>query len=188
MQSLAFSPDARWLVTAALDAVRVFDVPAGVLIDWFRCERPVTSLAFAPSGDFLATTHVNRRGVYLWANAHYFGHVFLRTPSRRPPLADLPRALRVRTSNDEYVDGADAGESDDDQGAHASGANATTAAAAEKEAWASGEALAAGLVTLSDVPRAQWQMLAQLDIIKQRNKPLAPPTKPDAAPFFLPTL
>ena len=113
-----FSPDARWLVAASLDAaIRTFDVPSGRLIDVFRCVNEAaevpsadkssggksngvpgkyqtngvsgkgqtdgvtkkdkmklqtgtpstpTSVAFSPAGDFLATTHVDSVGVFLW--------------------------------------------------------------------------------------------------------------------------
>jgi U3 small nucleolar RNA-associated protein 21 len=44
------------------------------------------------------------------------------------------------------------------------------------------------LVTLSLLPKSQWQSLVKLDIIKMRNKPIEPPKKPEKAPFFLPTL
>ena len=40
--------------------VRVYDVPSARLIDWFAFARAVTSLAFSPASDFLATTHVNQ--------------------------------------------------------------------------------------------------------------------------------
>ncbi|KAF5840981.1 quinon protein alcohol dehydrogenase-like superfamily [Dunaliella salina] len=49
------------------------------------------------------------------------------------------------------------------------------------------EPLAPEMVTLSLLPRAQWQSLVHLEAIKARNKPLQPPKKPEAAPFFLPT-
>lgn len=44
------------------------------------------------------------------------------------------------------------------------------------------------LVTLSLLPRAQWETLLHLDAIKARSKPIQPPKKPEAAPFFLPTV
>jgi U3 small nucleolar RNA-associated protein 21 len=34
----------------------------------------------------------------------------------------------------------------------------------------------------------QWENLLHLDTIKARSKPLQPPKKPEAAPFFLPTV
>ncbi len=47
------------------------------------------------------------------------------------------------------------------------------------------EQLSKDLITMSDGPQG-WQSLAQLSVIKQRNKPKEPPKKPKAAPFFLP--
>lgn len=47
--------------------------------------------------------------------------------------------------------------------------------------------IAPDLVTTSLLPRAQWMSLADLALIKERNKPIAPPQKPKAAPFFIPT-
>ncbi|XP_043708506.1 U3 small nucleolar RNA-associated protein 21 homolog isoform X2 [Telopea speciosissima] len=44
------------------------------------------------------------------------------------------------------------------------------------------------LVTLSLLPKSQWQNLINLDIIKVRNKPIEPPKKPEKAPFFLPSV
>ena len=34
----------------------------------------------------------------------------------------------------------------------------------------------------------RWLNLLNLDVIKAKNKPKAPPKKPKAAPFFLPTV
>ena len=38
------------------------------------------------------------------------------------------------------------------------------------------------------LPRTQWMGLLNLETIRERNKPVAPPEKPEAAPFFLPTV
>jgi len=48
--------------------------------------------------------------------------------------------------------------------------------------------LAPALVTLSMLPRPQWQTLAHLDAIQARSRPQQPVQKPEAAPFFLPTV
>lgn len=62
-----FSPDARWIVTTSLDSIiRTFDVPTGQLIDAFRTASVATSVSFSPTNDFLATSHVDSVGVYLW--------------------------------------------------------------------------------------------------------------------------
>ena len=63
----AFSPDSRWLVTTSLDSIiRTFDVPTGRLIDLFRTLSVATSISFSPTNDFLATSHVDSVGVFLW--------------------------------------------------------------------------------------------------------------------------
>ena len=46
--------------------------------------------------------------------------------------------------------------------------------------------LASDLLTLSLVPKARWQTLLNLDVIRERNKPKDAPKKPQSAPFFLP--
>jgi hypothetical protein len=42
------------------------------------------------------------------------------------------------------------------------------------------------LLTLSGLASSKWANLPNLDLIKQRNKPMEPPKKPKSAPFFLP--
>jgi U3 small nucleolar RNA-associated protein 21 len=51
-----------------------------------------------------------------------------------------------------------------------------------------GRQKAPGLATLAMLPRAHWQTLFSLELIKERNKPKEPPKAPPRAPFFLPTL
>lgn len=63
----AFSNDARWLVTTSSDSIiRTFDIATGQLVDVFKTASVATSLTFSPTGDFLATSHVDSVGVYLW--------------------------------------------------------------------------------------------------------------------------
>ena len=68
----------------------------------------------------------------------------------------------------------------------------TTAAAASayaaRDAAGAPAPLEPQMVTLSMLPRTQVHNLVHLDTIKARNKPVDPPKKPHAAPFFLPTL
>ena len=74
LTDMLFSPDSKWLLTASSDCcVRVFDLASATLLDFMRFSKPVSSLAMSPRGDFLATSHVNNLGVYLWANKAYFG-------------------------------------------------------------------------------------------------------------------
>lgn len=51
---------------------------------------PVTGVQLSPSQDLLATTHVKRRGIYLWYNHLMFGSGADIQPSTRPVNAALP--------------------------------------------------------------------------------------------------
>ncbi|CAN0533106.1 unnamed protein product, partial [Ectocarpus sp. 8 AP-2014] len=43
-------------------------------------------------------------------------------------------------------------------------------------------------ITLSSLPRGYWATLFNLEVVKARNRPIEPPKKPEAAPFFLTTV
>lgn len=165
----AFSPDSRWLVTTSLDGViRTFDVPTGQLVDAFRPSSIATSLTFSPTGDFLATAHVDSVGVYLWANKAQFTEVSLRHIDESSIFdVAMPSAHGV----------------DDDAGL----VGITPVGQAEHhDIYTTPDQLTEELLTLSLVPRSRWQTLLNLETIKQRNKPQQPPKAPEQAPFFLP--
>ena len=50
----------------------------------------MTALSLSPVMDMLATTHVNRRGIYLWSNAAIYGSGADVRPSELPIDARLP--------------------------------------------------------------------------------------------------
>ena len=50
----------------------------------------MTALSLSPVMDMLATTHVNRRGIYLWSNAAIYGSGADVRPSELPVDARLP--------------------------------------------------------------------------------------------------
>jgi len=67
INDLAFSPDGRWLITASMDcSVRTWDLPSGCLIDSFLLDSAPLNVTMSPTGDFLATSHVDHLGIYLW--------------------------------------------------------------------------------------------------------------------------
>ncbi|GBF88408.1 hypothetical protein Rsub_01120 [Raphidocelis subcapitata] len=226
--SLAISSDCRWLLSASLDStVRVWDVPAGVCLQAMALGAPVTCLSLSPGRDLLATTHANRRGVFLWSNQLMFGEagaVALNAPEPLPvglpsvatgtrhdgergvsmtvdggdePLSDSGEFYGAGGSSSEEEDaGAEGGGGPRGKARGAADVDMADAAAGvpavyERTDTASGGApapLAPQLVTLSLLPRAQWETLLHLDAIKARSKPIQPPKKPEAAPFFLPTV
>ncbi|KZT61545.1 Utp21-domain-containing protein [Calocera cornea HHB12733] len=167
---LAFSPDSRWLITTSLDSIiRTFDIPSGRLIDAFRVSSIATSLSFSPTADFLATSHVDSVGVYLWTNRAQFTEVVTKTLDENDVIElDLPSMQGV-----DEAEALEALEGD---------------VLPPSDIYATPQQLADGLVTLTLLPRSRWQTLLNLDIIQQRNKPKEPPKPPEKAPFFLPTL
>uniref|UniRef100_A0A182SDB4 WDR36/Utp21 C-terminal domain-containing protein n=1 Tax=Anopheles maculatus TaxID=74869 RepID=A0A182SDB4_9DIPT len=178
-----FSPDSRWLITTAQDCiVKVWDIPSSYLIDHFRVSHMCTSLTMSPTGDFLATAHVDYRGINLWANKSLFTNVQLRglKPDSEAPLLDLPTA-----KCDEQQDGT--------------GFPLNSAKRMELDEledafeeinlqYNSPPQLSSELITMSTVAISRWQNLLNLDIIKKRNRPRQALKKPKSAPFFLPTV
>ncbi|XP_041666013.1 WD repeat-containing protein 36 [Cheilinus undulatus] len=166
INDMTFSPDGRWLVTVAMDCtIRTWDLPSGSLVDCFLVAMAPVGVSLSPTGDFLATAHVDSLGVYLWTNKSLCGPVGLRPlpADYQPSVETLPGVMADQSEQEVTSEEAD-------------------------DTYQSAEQLGAELVTLSPLPESRWKSLLHLDAIKKRNKPLAPPAAPTAAPFFLPTL
>jgi U3 small nucleolar RNA-associated protein 21 len=66
-------PSCKWLLCSSMDkSIRVWDIVTGQLIDWVTFQDIPLSIDFAPSGEFLATSHLNSKAVYLWSNKAFF--------------------------------------------------------------------------------------------------------------------
>ena len=178
----SFSEDGRWISAATSSFVCVWDLPTGHLIDAFKLPAECNALAFSPTGEYIATATSDSVGIDIFTNRTLFTHV----PTRHISETELDEILTSTTTlaptasgegSQNILTGADDSETDDididldlDMDA-----DPTTA-------------LTSSLVSLSLVPRSRWQNLLHLDLIRARNKPIAPPKKPEAAPFFLPSL
>ncbi|CAG8441205.1 6972_t:CDS:10 [Diversispora eburnea] len=168
---MTFSPDGRWIISSSLDAtIRTWDLPTGHLIDVFEVDHIVTSLAFSPKGDFLATTHVDLVGIYLWANRTQFTNVTLRK------IIDDDEILSIGLPTTSGVD------------SDAEDFSVIDSEMTNKKSFETPEQLTEQMITLSSLPKSKWQNLLNLDTIKKRNKPKEPPKPLEKAPFFLPTL
>jgi hypothetical protein len=111
--SQVFSADGRWLISASLDCtIRTWDLVSGQLVDWFRVPSAATSLTFAPTSEFLATTHLGDLGIYLWANKHHFSSILLMPPPEVPSTAVLPRAEKLNVDS-RIASATDADEADE---------------------------------------------------------------------------
>ncbi|KAG1827105.1 Utp21 specific WD40 associated putative domain-containing protein [Suillus subaureus] len=169
---IAFSSDSRWIVVASLDSViRTFDIPTGQLINAFRTPSVATSIAFSPTNDFLATTHVDSVGIFLWANRSQYSEVAFRAISE-DNIAEVALPSMQGSEEDEALEALESLGVEDKP----------------TDVFSTPSQLDGDLVTLTLLPRARWQTLLNLEVIQQRNKPKEPPKKPEHAPFFLPTL
>jgi len=171
---MCFSGNGKWLVLSSMDgSVRVWDLPTGRLIDCFCADSPVTSLSLTPTGEYLATTHVDQNGIYLWCNKTLYGPVNLK------PLPNDAEPKEVTMPMSEVAEGVEQDEEESEE-------REDDEEEIDME-WKSRDQLDKMLITLSDVPKSRWNTLCNLDIIKKRNKPKEPPKAPKSAPFFLGT-
>lgn len=187
---VCFSSDGKWLIASSLDGyVRTFDIPTSRLVDYFKTHQVATSVSFSPLGDFLATTHVGSKGIYLWANRNQYLNLALSGIDEDEMLLhddeyqeeELPtlRGIDVEelAQEDWRLHELDVGE------AEYSRLYTSKPQLFIDEGQEDGKE--AGLITLSTMPRSRWMTLLNLDVIKARNKPKEAPKKPERAPFFL---
>jgi len=167
---ISFSHDGRWLISASLDATaRVWDLPTGHCIDYISFPSAVTSLDFSPAGDLLATTHVEDLGIYLWCNKAVYQHLYFSkvADDAEPRTLSLPSDISPDDSSEQLQ---------------------IKMEVEAEDVFKSPDQINQDLVTLANLPTSRWLNLFNIDIIKARNKPKAPPKKPKAAPFFLPSI
>ncbi|KAF4072906.1 hypothetical protein AMELA_G00252850 [Ameiurus melas] len=169
INDMTFSPDGRWLIIASMDCtIRTWDLPSGSLVDCFLVDTAAVSLSLSPTGNVLASAHVDSLGIYLWSNTTLCSLVSLRPlpADYEPTVIMLPGTCPSKDDEDGVLE----------------------AESSEMDEYMSPVQLDEQLVTLSLLPDSRWKNLLHLDIIKKRNKPKEPPKVPKAAPFFIPTI
>jgi U3 small nucleolar RNA-associated protein 21 len=183
ISDLAFAPDGRTLYTASLDrTIRVWDVPTNSCVDWLGFKTAPTSLTVSPTGEFLATTHVDRLGIYLWSDRTYYQTVFLdsSSPPTMPYAMDEPvpiaETLTKSSSGEDMISG------NEDFNMEERIEKDLTSLSHENEPP---KPKGGNLITLSGLPPSHWKNLFHLELVKERNKPEEAPQKPPEAPFFL---
>ena len=180
-------PDSKWLICSSLDkSVKVYDILTGTLIDWIRFSRAPLSLDFALSGEFLATSHVGSKAVYLWSNRSYFENIVIQRVPTKPTLIDLP----VLSSHDETVKESHKDFYKETQSQQIEEAKITKniidqAFEQTKKQTKVVDSQKSKLIGLSDQPYSKWQAIFNLEQIKERNKPTLAKQELPKAPFFL---
>ena len=154
--------------------IKSWDIPSSYMIDHFRMPQPCISMSMSPTGDFLATAHVDFLGIYLWTNKTLFEHISFRAiePNSEAPLVQLPSMSAEAGKLEDVLEDLDIEEEGELINSN----------------YKSPEQLDTELITMSSLAESKWKNLLSLDIIKQRNKPKEPAKKPKLAPFFLPTV
>jgi U3 small nucleolar RNA-associated protein 21 len=169
-----FSNDGRWVISASSDSIiRIWDLPTGHLIDAMKLPTPCTSIAFSHTGEYLATAQEGEVGVHIWTNRTLFTHVSTRHISEQD-ISTIAAPTASGEGGVGLIDGAAEEDVEEEQ------EDATSVPIMDQ--------LTEGITTLSLVPKARWQTLVHLDIIRARNKPKEAPKKPEKAPFFLPSV
>ena len=150
-------------------------MPTGFLISAVRLPSIATAIAFSPSGEFLATTHVGSLAIHLWSNRSQFRTI----PVRRISEEDIPTLNESLPSisgreGEGVLEGAfDQEESSEEE---------------EINGISSVDQLSEDLLTMSLQPRTKMWSLLNLEAIRRRNRAREPIKAPEKAPFFLPSL
>lgn len=166
-----FSPDGRWIVSCSLDStIRTWDLPSGGCIDGVKLESVATNIKFSPNGDLIATTHVDGCGICIWTNRAQFKAISTKIIDEEQ-FSKLLLPNASATGGASLLEGAFEDETDDFD--------------LDFSSYQSVEQINKDLVTLSLGPRNKLNTLLNLDVIRQRSKPLEPPKKPESTPFFL---
>ncbi|KAG9135364.1 hypothetical protein Leryth_007141 [Lithospermum erythrorhizon] len=173
---MCFSEDGKWLFTSSMDgSLRIWDVILAKQIDAVQVDVSITALSLSPNMDVLATTHVDQNGVYLWVNQAMFSGLASADSygsGKQIVTVNLPSVSSAADTND--IDSEKV--------------TVDPPQLQVSSLFSISNQQIPDLVTLSLLPKSQWQSLVNLDIIKARNKPIDPPKKPEKAPFFLPSI
>ncbi|KAF3437268.1 hypothetical protein FNV43_RR20021 [Rhamnella rubrinervis] len=173
---ICFSEDGKWLLSSSMDGtLRIWDVILARQIDAIHVDVSITALSLSPNMDILATTHVDQNGVYLWVNQSMFSGAL-----NFDSYASGKEVVSVKLPSVSTTKGSQADDSDKPIINHPQSKDISGFPIHNQQI--------PDLVTLSLLPKSQWQSLINLDIIKVRNKPIEPPKKPEKAPFFLPSV
>jgi U3 small nucleolar RNA-associated protein 21 len=134
--------------------VKVWDLPSGKLIDCFKFENAPTSVCFSPTAEFLATTHVNDLGIFLWSNKSLYSHVSLK---QLPNDYEPENVIQMPNTNTHVAETS---------GGEAKEENMDENDLNDYKNYVSPEQLGFELITLSMLPESRWKNLVYLDIIK----------------------
>uniref|UniRef100_A0A2P2KH70 Uncharacterized protein MANES_18G125600 n=1 Tax=Rhizophora mucronata TaxID=61149 RepID=A0A2P2KH70_RHIMU len=151
---LCFSEDGKWLLSSSMDGtLRIWDVILARQIDAMWVDVSITALSLSPNMDVLATAHVDQNGVYLWANQSMFSR-----GSSIDSYASRQEVVNVKLPSVSSREGPQVEDSNKPEENHAQIKESYDLPVFHQQI--------PDLVTLSLLPKSQWQSLINLDIIK----------------------
>ena len=197
VKDVHISQDGRWVL--ALDttgSVRVYDIPASRLVQHMILgTNKVVAMSLSPRMDYLVTVHENQLGLYLWVNAPLFKYNPKVAYGHKVSIAQ-PKEQSQSGENDDDPSGgvrSEFNESEDvyvypldDEEAREEHSIAELEAIFHEMAT-SKKQVEPGLITLSNIPHTQIEMLLNFETVKERQKLQKEEKEPERAPFFLPT-
>jgi WD40 repeat protein len=189
--STCFSHDSKWVITASMDkSIKVWDLLTARLVDWVSFTNIPMAVAFSPVGEYLVTSHVDQKGLYLWSNRAFFGNVFLQDEPKHPHYLDLPDITdteKKRVTHQDFYMAKNAAKQRDgeEKKLHADLVDKEFDDLLKSDLGLLATKDTKDLAKISDDPFSKWQSLYYIDNIKERNRPLDAKTKKQDAPFFL---
>ncbi|MFH4980109.1 hypothetical protein AB6A40_006818 [Gnathostoma spinigerum] len=170
--AIDFSPDGKWIASAdEAGYLKIWDVMTCGLIDVMKFPSYCTSLHFSPSGKYLATSHHNQRAVYIFVNKLLYSNSFrikVLPIDYEPGVVSPSSSIRNASETGKSTEGGEG--------------------VMELDEPLNEVNQISELVTLSGFASSRWVNLPILDLIRERNKPIQPVSKPKLAPFFLPSV
>ena len=177
------------MLASSLDkSLKIFDILTGSLIDWVQFKNAPLSIDFSLSGEYLATTHVGSKAVFLWSNRAFFQDVVIQKVPTKPVMIDLPAiadSQTVKASHKDFY--ARHGDTQEEKQVEVTQNliqqkfNQTKSLSAKVEQERQSETFA----QMSNQPYSKWQAIFNLEQIKERNKPTLAKKEVPKAPFFL---
>lgn len=128
------------------------------------------SIAISYNDEFVATSHEGQIGISIWANNSYYQDIVLEKIPSSPSKNRISISYIVRIDKPSVEDQV-VKEVREEKG----------------EVRLTGEVVR-NTIQLSHDPHTKWATLSNLELIKERNKPIEAPKQPEQAPFFLTTL
>ncbi|KAL3129994.1 beta transducin-like protein [Cryptosporidium hominis] len=186
---ITMSSDNRWIAVSTKNSeLFIFDIISSNLLDWVKFKSPAICCVFDHSDAFLITSHDQSKGLLsVWANKHALsisvGIEGLSNPPSEPYYIDDPpnRVL--------YFEDSDQALNNDKDSTKESESSDNTNLS-DSDLPENGDydpsLIDRKLMSFSGIPFSTLQAILFIDEIKERNKPIEPPKKPESAPFFLP--